>query len=147
MQKIKILIIGKIRNKNLFNEINQLKKRINRLEIIELKEIKDKNIEIIQKKEFEIIKSHIKNSNYNILLTENGFEYTTLDFYKKLKNIEKEIIFIISGPYGSNNELKKLVNLNLSLSKMIFTHEQALYLLVEQLYRSQCYNKNIPYTK
>ena len=46
-----------------------------------------------------------------------------------------------------SNELKNLVDLKLSLSSMTFTHEQALYLLIEQLYRVQCFEKNISYSK
>ena len=147
MQKIKIITIGKIKNKSLLDEINELRKRISKLEIIELKDIKDKNIEIIKKKEFELIKPLINPSNYNILLIENGEEFTTKGFYDKLKKEEKEIVFIITGPFGPNNELRNLVNLKLSLSQMTFTHEQALYLLIEQIYRSNCFEKNINYNK
>jgi len=145
--KIKILTIGKIKNKSLLVEINNLKKRISRLQIIELKEVKDKNIEIIKKKEFEIIKPHIKNSNYNILLIENGSQFSTKEIYTKLKKETKEIVFVITGAFGPNNDLRNLFNLQLSLSKMTFTHEQALYLLVEQVYRIHCYENNINYTK
>jgi len=144
---MKIIIVGKIRNKNLLNEINGLKKRISRLEIIELKEIKDKNIQIIKKKEFELIKPLIINSNYNILLIENGNEFSTKSFYEKFKNNYSNLVFVITGAFGPNEDLKKLFDLQLSLSKMTFTHEQALYLLIEQIYRMQCFSKNIPYTK
>jgi 23S rRNA pseudoU1915 N3-methylase RlmH len=58
--KFKMISIGKIKNKNILSEIDELKKRISRIEHIELKEIKDNNIEIIKKKEFEIIKNTIK---------------------------------------------------------------------------------------
>lgn len=145
--QFKIISIGKIKNKNLLLEIEDLKKRILRLDFLELKEIKDKNIDIIKKKEFEQIKSHISPSNFNILLTEFGKEFSTQDFYEKLKNITKPICFIINGPYGPCDELRKCVDLELSLSKMVFTHEIAKLLLVEQLYRVECFEKNIPYTK
>lgn len=143
----KIITIGKLKNQNLINEIKNLKKRISRLEIIELKEIKDKNIEIIKKKEFELISKHLDKSNYNILLSEHGKEFSTKEFYNKFKNIEKPIFFIITGAFGANDDLKNQVDLYLSLSKMTFTHEQAFYLLIEQIYRLKCFRKNIPYTK
>lgn len=143
----KIITIGKLKNKNLLQEINELKKRISRLEIIELKEIKDKNIEIIKKKEFDLISQNLKKSEFNILLWEHGKEFTTKDFYQKIKNLSQNICFIITGAFGPSEELKKIVNLNLSLSQMTFTHEQALYLLIEQIYRIECFKKNIPYTK
>lgn len=147
----KIISIGKIKNKNLLNEIENLKNRISRIEFLELKEVKDKNPEIIKEKEFNLIEKHLSSNNFNILLTENGKEFNTYDFYNfiKKKELEKDIIFIISGPYGPSEKLlnHKLIDLYLSLSKMVFTHEQAKYLLLEQIYRIECFKKNIPYTK
>jgi len=145
--QFKIITIGKIKNKNLINEIDNLKKRINRLEIIELKEIKDNNIEIIKQKECELILNNIKKSDFNILLWEHGNEFNTKEFYNKIKKIDRPICFIITGAYGPNEKLKEQVNMLFSLSKMTFTHEQAYYMLIEQLYRIECFEKNIPYTK
>ncbi len=145
--KFKIITIGKIKNKNLINEIQEIKKRINRIEIIELKEIKENNIKILQKKEFEIIKKTINKNDLNILLWEFGKEYSTIELYNKLKNENKTISFIITGAFGPNTELKTLILNHLSLSKMTFTHEQAQYLLIEQIYRLECYEKNIKYNK
>ena len=143
----KIITVGKIKNKNLISEIDELKKRISRFEIVELKEVKEKTEELIKKKEFEIIKPYINKSNYNILLLESGKEFDTKEFYNKLKSIDKPIQFIITGAFGPNDDLKKACDLVISLSKMTFTHEQALYMLGEQVYRVQCFEKNIPYTK
>lgn len=145
--QFKIITIGKLKNKSLLNEIEELNKRISRLEIIELKEIKDKNIDIIKKKESELILKNLSKSNLNILLWEYGDEFSTKSFYDKIKNISRPICFIITGAFGPNEELKKSVDQILSLSQMTFTHEQAFYMLVEQIYRLECFEKNIPYTK
>jgi len=147
MNKIKIICIGKIKNKSLITEINDLKKRLSRFEIIELKEIKEKNINILKKKECELISKHLTKSNYNILLIENGLEFSTQKFYEKFGRENREINFIITGAFGPNDELKNKVDFHLSLSKLTFTHEQAQYILIEQIYRMQCIEKNIPYTK
>ncbi|NCC71255.1 23S rRNA (pseudouridine(1915)-N(3))-methyltransferase RlmH, partial [bacterium] len=116
-------------------------------EIICIKEIKEKNIEKIKEKEFIEIQKYLKKDEFNILLWEFGTEYTTSQFYSKINTINKKITFVITGPFGANENLKKLFDLHLSLSKMTFTHEQALYLLIEQIYRLECIKKNIPYTK
>ena len=145
--QFKIFYFGKIKNKNLLFEIEELKKRISRLEMIELKEIKDKNPDIVKRKESEVIGKYIQNSSYNILLTEEGSEFSTKQFHEKLKNIEKPIHFFITGPYGPTEEVKSKVNLTLSLSKMTYTHEQALYMLIEQIYSAEFFEKNIPYKK
>jgi len=68
----KIITIGKVKNKDLLSQINILKKRINRLEIVELKEQKGQNTNEIKQKEHDVILPHLKTSNYNILLIENG---------------------------------------------------------------------------
>lgn len=143
----KIYCVGKLKNKNLISEINDLKKRISRFEIIELKEIKDKNPLIVRKKEAELLSLYLDKSNFNVLLFEEGIEYSTYEFYDKFKKIDRDICFFITGAYGVDNSFKNMVDLCLSLSKMIFTHEQALYMLVEQIYRYDCFRKNIDYTK
>ncbi len=143
----KIITVGKIKNKSLISEIDELKKRISRFEIIELKEVKEKTEDLIKRKEFEIIKPYLDKNCFNILLLESGKEFDTKEFYNKLKSINKPVQFIITGAFGPNEELKSSCDLVLSLSKMTFTHEQALYMLVEQIYRVQCFEKNIPYTK
>lgn len=145
---ITILTIGKVKNSSLQKEILDLSKRISRFKLIELKEIKEKNIDVLKKKEFELIKPYIKNNVKTFLLWEYGDEFTTKEFYDFcFKKISGDILFIITGAYGPNDELKSIVDYKISLSKMTYTHEQALYMLVEQLYRVECINKNIPYNK
>lgn len=145
--KFKIISIGKINNKNLSDEIFQLKKRISRLDIIELKEIKEKNIDILKEKESQIILNNIKKEDLNILLIEDGKEYSTKDLFNLYKNKNQTICFILTGAFGPSNNLRKIVHNHLSLSKLTFTHEQAQYMLIEQIYRLNCYEKNIPYNK
>lgn len=145
--KFKIITIGKLKNKNLLSEVDELKKRISRLEIVELKEVKDKNTDVIKKKEQELIEKNISKSDYNVLLWEYGKEFSTKEFYEKIKKIDKTICFIITGAFGPSDELKDMVDMKLSLSAMTFTHEQAFYMLIEQIYRAQCFERNIDYSK
>ena len=146
MQQITIICIGKIKNQSLKKEIDELSKRIQRLEIIELKEIKDKNPETLKQKEEELILHHIKQTHSTFLLHEHGNKYSTKEFSSLISSVENPITLLITGPYGpSQNLIPKFSRI--SLSPMTFTHEQTLYLLLEQLYRAQCIEKNIPYTK
>jgi 23S rRNA (pseudouridine1915-N3)-methyltransferase len=144
---ITIFTIGKVKNSFLQKEIQNLQQRIPRLEIISLKECKANVDEEVKKKEYLSFKSYLEKQGVHILLTEKGKQYTTYEFYNKLKSFEQPIYFYISGALGPHDLLKQEISNHLSLSKMIFTHEQALYLLVEQLYRCNCFEKNIPYTK
>ena len=147
MQPIKIISVGKIKNKNLLSEIEELKKRLNRVEIIELKEIKDKNSNIVKSKEFELIKDHIDKSHLNFLLWEYGKTYSTMEFYNKIKKSDSPISFLITGPYGPSEELKSLIQSHLSLSPLTMTHEMAQLVLVEQIYRIQMIEKGSDYNK
>lgn len=145
--KLRILLIGKIKNSSLKKEIKDLSKRISRFEFIELNEIKQSNEELLKQKEYESFLPYLKETSWtSYLLTERGEEFTSKGFYQELKSQEK-VQFLISGAYGPSEKLRKEVKKHLSLSQMIFTHEQAAYLLVEQLYRVECFSKNIPYTK
>ncbi|MFW6009591.1 MAG: 23S rRNA (pseudouridine(1915)-N(3))-methyltransferase RlmH [archaeon] len=145
--QFKIIYFGKIKNKNLLDEVDKLKKRISRIEFIELSEVKGSDIKIIQKKEFDSMNKYMTSENYNILLLEDGIEFSTKSFFNYLKRIEKPIYFFITGPYGPLEQLRLEFDLILSLSKMTFTSQQTVYLLIEQLYRVDCFVKNIPYTK
>jgi 23S rRNA (pseudouridine1915-N3)-methyltransferase len=152
MNKIKIITIGKLKNQNLKSEINELLKRIPKIELLELKEIKKKNEQILKKKEYDLLKPHITGQEQSTyLLTEIGKQFTTFEFDKELKKMSQStnntIQFIVCGAFGPDEQLRNQLKKQISLSKMIFTHEQALYMLVEQIYRHQCFDKNIPYTK
>jgi 23S rRNA (pseudouridine1915-N3)-methyltransferase len=137
MNKIKIYTIGKLRNQNFKNEINEIKKRIKNLEIISIKDFKDNNnnIQIIKDKEEKEIIKYIENKNYNILLSEFGKTFETKTLFDKVIKIDKNINFFINGAFGHNRNLEKNFDLILSLSNLTFTHEMSLLILVEQVYR------------
>jgi 23S rRNA pseudoU1915 N3-methylase RlmH len=145
--QFKIIYFGKIKNKNILDEIEKLKKRISRIEFVELLEVKGNDVKIIKKKEFDSFKKYMTSDSYNVLLIEDGIEFSTKSFFDSLTKIDKPINFFITGPYGPLKTIKSKFDLNLSLSQMTFTSKQTLYLLVEQLYRVDCFVKNIPYTK
>jgi 23S rRNA (pseudouridine1915-N3)-methyltransferase len=56
-----------------------------------------------------------------------------------------EWVFLIGGPYGLSDELRKRADMVLSLSAMTLTHQMARLLLLEQLYRSCTIIRNEPY--
>ena len=147
MQPIKIVTIGKIKNHSLRTEINDLMKRLRRIELIELKEVKDSNTNKVKEKEFELLQPYVTSSSRKILLWEHGKTYSTQKFYDNIKKIEQEIVFIITGAFGPSKDLIEMADMKLSLSEMTFTHEQALYLLIEQIYRVDQLEKGTNYTK
>ena len=58
-----------------------------------------------------------------------------------------EIDFIIGGSWGLSNEVKKLADMKLSMSKMTFPHQLARVMLCEQVYRAFQINSGGKYHK
>lgn len=84
--------------------------------------------------------------NYSIALSENGKNINSFEFANLLKD-KNEINFFIGGAYGFNDEFLNSCDYVVSLSKLTFSHELARILLLEQIYRGICINKNHPYHK
>jgi len=141
--KIKILLVGKIRNEFIRVGVQEYRKRLLpffNIDIEYLQNFSDLPKEIALSKEGEIIKKIIKDKKYIVSL---DFAYKLLDLDKISQN--NEIIFIIGGIYGIQEDIKKSSNFILSLSKMTFTHEFALLILLEQIYRGIKILRNEPY--
>lgn len=56
-----------------------------------------------------------------------------------------EWTFLVGGPYGLSDAIRKRADLTLSLSAMTLTHQMARLLLLEQLYRCCTIIRNEPY--
>ncbi len=140
---IKILCVGKIKEKFLKDAINEYIKRLSKytkLEIIEIPDEATNNSNITLDKEKEKLLKHINLKDYNIVLDIEGKMLDSLDFAHKINNIftneNSNITFIIGGSCGLHQEIKKLANYSLSFSKLTFPHQLFRVLLLEQIYRS-----------
>ena len=71
-----------------------------------------------------------------IALTEEGREFSTKEFSEYLEKVDRRIVFIIGGPFGIADEVKKRADMLMAMSKMTFTHEMARMIFLEQLYRA-----------
>jgi 23S rRNA (pseudouridine1915-N3)-methyltransferase len=151
--KIKILLVGKIRNEFIRVGVQEYRKRLLpffNIDIEYLQNFSDLPKEIALSKEGEIIKKIIKDKKYIVSLDKEGKELSSEEFAYKLLDLDKisqnnEIIFIIGGIHGIQEDIKKSSNFILSLSKMTFTHEFALLILLEQIYRGIKILRNEPY--
>tara|TARA_S200000501_G_scaffold318825_1_gene312809 strand:+ start:60 stop:527 length:468 start_codon:yes stop_codon:yes gene_type:complete len=151
--KFKIIYISSEKNSNIETLVNNYTKKIKHLAEIDLLKIHNKNKS--KKNKFNIdyesnlIINQLSKNDINILLDEKGDVYETIKFTKFIqKNFlysSKKIVFIIGGAYGFNEQLNKIVEKKISLSKLTFTHDMARLLLIEQIFRSLTMIKNIPY--
>lgn len=133
---IKIIAIGKIKERYLIDAIEDYKKRISKYHKIEVIELKDSNI-IDEEKE---ILSIINSNDYTILMDINSKEYSSLELSDKINKYfidsNSKLVFIIGGSDGVTDKVKEIVNERISFSKLTFPHGLFRLILLEQIYRS-----------
>ena len=155
--KIKIIALGKIKEKYLKDGIEEYLKRLRpytTLEIIELLPIEIKNENLTEKvleTEAEKILSNIKPSSFVITLEIGGKQFDSVDFAREMEQIINsgisEIVFVIGSSCGLSKKVSNIANLKLSLSKMTFIHQFTRLILLEQIYRAFKIMKNETYHK
>ena len=155
--KIKIIALGKIKEKFLKDGIDEFLKRLTpytSIEIIELTpvEIKDENLtQKALEQEAEKILANIKSDSYVISLEILGKQLSSEDFASKINEITvsgiSELVFVIGSSCGISPSVSQRANFKLSISKMTFLHQFARLLLVEQIYRAFKILKNETYHK
>lgn len=144
--KIKILALGKIKERFLKDGIAEFEKRLKpytAFEIIELQPIEIKDDNLIEKtliKEGEKILSYIKPNDYVITMEIKGKQLSSEELAKKIKDITNEgiseVVFIIGSSCGLAKCVSNRANFKLSLSKMTFLHQFTRLILTEQIYRA-----------
>jgi 23S rRNA (pseudouridine1915-N3)-methyltransferase len=83
-----------------------------------------------------------------IALMEEGKTFTSQEFAKFLKKLDrKEINFVIGPAEGLSENMKRKAQHKVSLSLMTFPHELAALLAVEQIYRAKTIIAGKPYHK
>ena len=150
--QVTITHFGKIKTKNIPSQIAEIVKRLTKFPELKLHflELKEDN----QTKEEDRLRELINKNSDSIfyLMDEFGKEKTSVEFAGQIKTHIKEcqnIFFVIGDATGFTDKFKsefKKEN-RFALSKMTFTHEVAIYLLTEQIYRSIMIIKGIPYHK
>ena len=144
--KIKIIALGKIKEKFLKDGIDEFLKRLRpyaTVEILELTpiEIRDENLtsKILEQEGTKILEN-IKPDSYVITLEILGKQLSSEEFAQKINEVSisgtGELVFIIGSSCGISPIVSQRANYKLSLSKMTFLHQFARLLLVEQIYRA-----------
>lgn len=144
--KIKIIALGKIKEKFLKDGIDEFLKRLTpyaSVSVVELNpiEIKDENLtEKILEEEGEKILSNIKPLDFVITMEIKGKQFSSEEFAAQVETLTnegiQEIVFVIGSSCGIGRNVSSRANLKMSMSKMTFLHQFARLILVEQLYRA-----------
>jgi 23S rRNA (pseudouridine1915-N3)-methyltransferase len=144
--KIRLLVTGKTEDSFIKTGIREYVSRINHyipFEIVEIQSLKNtSNLTIAEQKAQEavLIKKQIHPGNILVLLDEHGKELTSIGFATFLNRLfltgGKTIVFLVGGPYGFDESLRKSADHILSLSRMTFSHQMVRLFFTEQFYRA-----------
>lgn len=158
--KIKIVTVGKLKEKYLKDGIAEYSKRISRfakLEMIELADEKtpDKASEIENQKILETegarILSKVGERDFVVVLAIEGKTFSSEDFSKQLEQASikgySTLTFIIGGSLGLAPIIKKRANLSVSFGRLTLPHQLMRLVLVEQIYRAFTIQQGSPYHK
>lgn len=144
---IKIICVGKIKEKYLTDMIEDYLKRINKYHKISIIEVKDEDS---LDKEKESILKYINKQDYIITLEIEGNILSSTELANKIDNTFNNsgtIAFIIGSSLGLHDDIKNMSNYKLSFSKLTFPHGLFRAILLEQIYRSFKINNNETYHK
>ena len=150
---IKILCVGKIKEKFFKDAISEYSKRLSKytnLQIIEVDDINSDNINTILDKEKDLIIKHISSKDYVITLEIEGKQLNSLEFSKKIEELQiynSSIVFIIGGSYGLHQQIKDRADYKFSFSKLTLPHQLFRIILLEQIYRAYKIINNESYHK
>ena len=158
--KIKIVTVGKLKEKYLKDGIAEYSKRISRFATIEIIELADEKTpdhasdvveNAIRDKEAERIMKYVKEDTYVITLEINGKLLSSEELSAKINQLgiqgTSHITFIIGGSIGLGKEVLARSDYALSFSKMTFPHQLMRVILLEQIYRSYRIINGEPYHK
>ena len=127
---IKIICVGKIKEKYLRDAISDYEKRISKYHKINIIEVEDSNM----KEESIRILKNIKKDDFVITLEING----NVEFANKIDKLfitNSNITFVIGGSAGIDDSVKERSNYSLSFSTLTFPHQLFRVILLEQIYR------------
>ena len=149
MIKIKIIALGKLKEKYLREATEEYAKRISAyasLEICELEPVRlpekpsEGEIEKALAKEAELIKKKIPENALVTAMCIEGKQYSSEELSSLLSSEisggRGNLVFIIGSSHGLHSDVKSMARIKLSFSKMTFPHQLFRIMLLEQIYRS-----------
>lgn len=157
---IKILTVGKLKEKYLVQGINEYTKRLSKYAKIEIIETPDEKApenlspaEMIQvkAKEGQRLLAKIKDNEFVFALAINGKNPSSEDFAQQIEQLgiqgKSQLCFIIGGSLGLSDDVINRSNAQISFGKMTYPHQLMRLILIEQLYRAFRIQKGEPYHK
>lgn len=158
--KIKLVTVGKLKEKYLKDGIAEYSKRISRFAAVEMIELADEKTpdrasdsenEKILDLEGNRILSKIGDREFVVVLAIEGKTLSSEEFSKQLEQASingfSTLTFVIGGSLGLSPQVKKSANLSLSFGRLTLPHQLMRLVLVEQIYRAFTIQQGSPYHK
>ncbi|MBL8180930.1 MAG: 23S rRNA (pseudouridine(1915)-N(3))-methyltransferase RlmH [Blastocatellia bacterium] len=146
--KIRVLWVGKTRNKHYLALQEDYLQRLSHFAKTEIIEVKDGGG---KEAEGQRIVQHLNPTSTVCLLDVEGRSLSSHELSGEIERWQiagrKETTFIIGGADGVSPQVAKMATDRISLSFLTFTHEMARVILLEQLYRAHTIIKGFPYQK
>lgn len=156
--KFTFLTIGKIKEKWMRQGIDEYLKRLSPIAKVEILSPDEEKMpenpspvlkEKVMEKEGEKLLKYLKEEDFLILLDLKGKPVTSEELAhiirQKMVSGTSHFFFMIGGPYGNGENIRKRANLKISISAMTFTHQMARLILAEQVYRAMKIIRHEPY--
>lgn len=160
MLQVKVIAVGKIREKFLLDGIKEYTKRLSAYIRLDMMEIADEpcperlslaDEERVKSKEGERILKGVGSQDYVILLDLKGKEFSSTslsDYIDQLTvNGQSSIVFVIGGSLGLSESVRQRADYRWSFSQLTFPHPLIRLMLLEQIYRAMKISKGEPYHK
>lgn len=158
--EIKILSVGKIKEKYLTAGIAEYAKRLSRYCKLTFFQVADEktpdkasealNLQI-KEIEGERLMKHIREQDYVIALAIDGQMLDSVELSRKIDSLgisgNSSIAFVIGGSLGLSDKILKRADYKLSFSRMTFPHQLMQMILLEQIYRAYRIINHEPYHK
>ena len=157
---IKIVAVGKIKEKAVRAQIDEYCKRLRPFTKLEIIEVNDEiapqsnseaENQAVKEKEGERLLAKIKDQEYVILLDLWGEMISSETFAKKIDQLQtyqsSQITFVIAGSLGPGQNVYQRANYRWKLSDLTFTHQMTRVLVLEQVYRAFMIMNHNPYHK
>ncbi|MCR3920978.1 MAG: 23S rRNA (pseudouridine(1915)-N(3))-methyltransferase RlmH [Firmicutes bacterium] len=158
--QIKILTVGKIKEKYLTAGINEYRKRLSAYAKVEVLEVKDEKTpdhasaaeeDIVRENEATRLAALIAPQTYLVALAIKGKSFSSPELAAHIAAQalagKSHLTFLIGGSLGLAPRLIQQADLQLSFSSLTFPHQLFRLLLLEQLYRAFKINRGEPYHK
>ena len=157
---IKIIGVGKLKEKYFKAGIAEYAKRLNRYTKFEIIEVPDEKapeslssaeMQSVMEKEGARILDKIKDREYVFALAIQGQERSSEEFAKEINQLttygHSDLTFVTGGSLGLSQAVMQRANTTISFGRFTLPHQLVRLVLTEQVYRAYTIINGLPYHK